>query len=107
MAKRINVILAENTVRTIDRLSRPGQRSRFIERAVQHYVATASPEALQERLKHAAIRDQDLDLEIATDWFSVDQEQWKKRDGSTMRTRTDTKDFAGLGVALLNPWDAL
>src|SRR3954451_9599390 len=63
MAKRINVILPEATVKTIDRLSRPGQRSRFIQRAVQHYVATASPEALQERLKHAALRDHDLDLE--------------------------------------------
>ena len=80
MAKRINVILPENTVRTIDRLSRPGQRSRFIERAVQHYVTTASPEALQERLKQAAIRDQDLDLEIASYWFAVDKEQWQKID---------------------------
>ena len=80
MAKRINVILAETTLRTIDRLSRPGQRSRFIERAVQHYVTTASPEALQERLKQAALRDHDLDLEIANDWFAVDQEQWQKLD---------------------------
>ena len=78
MAKRINVILPEATVRTIDRLSRPGQRSRFIERAVQYYVVMASPEALQERLKQAAIRDHDLDLEIASDWFAVDQEQWQK-----------------------------
>jgi hypothetical protein len=87
MAKRINVILAENTVRTIDRLSRPGQRSRFIERAVQHYVTTASTEALQERLKQAAIRDQDLDVEIARDWFSVDQEQWQKLDGQEKRQK--------------------
>jgi CopG family transcriptional regulator/antitoxin EndoAI len=73
MARRINVILpeaTEATVRTIDRLSRPGQRSRFIDRAVQHYVVTASPDALQERLKQAAIRDHDLDLEIAGDWFA-------------------------------------
>jgi hypothetical protein len=79
-AMRINVILPETTVRTIDRLSRPGQRSRFIDRAVWHYVTTASPEALQERLKQAAIRDHDLDLEIASDWFAVDQEQWQKLD---------------------------
>ena len=71
MAKRINVILQEATVRTIDRLSRPGQRSRFIERAVHHYVATASPEALEERLRQAALRDHDLDREIASDWFAV------------------------------------
>jgi CopG family transcriptional regulator/antitoxin EndoAI len=78
MTKRINVILLEETVRTIDRMARPGQRSRFIQSAVQHYVATASPEALQERLKQAALRDQDLDLEIANDWFVVDQEQWQR-----------------------------
>jgi hypothetical protein len=33
------------------------------------------PESLQERLKQAALRDRDLDLEIANDWFAVDQEQ--------------------------------
>jgi CopG family transcriptional regulator/antitoxin EndoAI len=80
MTKRINVILPEDTVRTIDRMARPGQRSRFIQYAVQHYVETASPEALQERLKQAAIRDRDLTLEIANDWFAVDQEQWQRQD---------------------------
>lgn len=78
MAKRINVILPEDTIRTIDRLARPGQRSSFIHRAVQHYVATASAEALQERLRQAAIRDRDLDAEISDDWFAVDQEQWRQ-----------------------------
>ena len=78
MTKRINIILPEDTIGTIDRLSRPGQRSRFIHRAVEHYVATASPEALYERLKQAAIRDRDLDLEISHDWSAVDQEQWQQ-----------------------------
>ena len=85
MAKRINVILQEATVRTIDRLSRPGQRSRFIERAVQYYVTTASPEALEERLRQAALRDHDLDREIASDWFAVDQEQWQKLENQENR----------------------
>jgi len=88
MAKRINVILPEVTVRTLDRLARPGQRSRFIERAVQHYVATASAEALQKRLKDAAVRDRDLDLEIASDWFAVDQQQWQKLDEQEKRQAT-------------------
>jgi hypothetical protein len=85
MVRRINVILAEATVRTIDRLARPGQRSRFIERAVEHYVTTASPEALEERLKQAAIRDRDLDLEITNDWSAVDQEQWHRIDKQEQR----------------------
>ena len=85
VAKRINIILDESTISTIDRLSRPGERSRFIERAVQHYVATASAEALQERLKKAAIRDHDLDLTIADDWADVDLEQWQNLDSQENR----------------------
>ena len=71
MPKRINIILADVTLKTIDRLSRRRQRSRFIERAVQHYLRTNSPQALQERLKQAALRDRDLDLEIAADWDAL------------------------------------
>ena len=94
MAKRINVILPEATVHTIDRLSRPGQRSRFIERAVQHYLTTASPEALQERLRQAALRDRDLDLEIASDWFAVDREQWQKLENQENRQSPSGREEA-------------
>ena len=80
MVKRINVILSADTVNTIDRMTHPGQRSRFIERAVRHYVATCSAEALHERLKQAALRDRDLDADMAADWLVVDQEQWQKLD---------------------------
>jgi hypothetical protein len=88
MTKRINIILPEDTLRTIDRLSLPGQRSRFIHHAVEHYVAYASPEALEERLKQAAIRDRDLDLEISADWFAVDQEQWRQPGTQEKRQRS-------------------
>ena len=78
MAKRINVlelyhvILPEAIIHTIDRMTRPGQRSHFIQRAVEQYVATAGPEAMRERLKQPALRDRDLDLEIAKEWWAVD-----------------------------------
>jgi len=87
MAIRINLILPETTVRAIDQLARPGQRSRFIERAVRHYVSTAMQQALQQRLKQAAIRDRDLDLEIARDWFAADQEQRQQLEGQQRRPR--------------------
>ena len=34
MSKRLNIVLPETTVKTIDRLARPGERSRFIDKAV-------------------------------------------------------------------------
>ena len=87
MGKRINIVLPEATVQTIDRMTRPGQRSRFIDQAVRHYVANQSIEALRARLERAAVRDQDLDREVAADWFAVDHETWRQLDGVTPRRK--------------------
>ena len=76
--KRINIVLPEATIRTIDRMAVPGERSRFIDQAVRHYVANQSAEALRTRLEQATVRDRDLDREIAADWFAVDQEIWHR-----------------------------
>jgi CopG family transcriptional regulator/antitoxin EndoAI len=78
MSKRLNIVLPDSTVQAIDRLTKPGQRSRFINDAVQHYVTECSTEALRTRLAQAVVRDQDLDREVATDWFAVDQEAWQR-----------------------------
>jgi CopG family transcriptional regulator / antitoxin EndoAI len=80
MSKRINIVLPEATVQTIDRMAKPGQRSRFINTAVQHYVANRSAEAVRAQLERAAVRDRDLDRGVAADWFAVDHETWKKLD---------------------------
>ena len=78
MSKRINIVLPQATIQTIDRITKPGERSRFINQAVRHYVANRSVEALRAQLEHAAVRDRDLDREIAADWFAVDQETWQQ-----------------------------
>ena len=80
MAKRINVILPNTVVDTLDRLVKPGERSRFIDRAIQHYVETRSVLGLREQLKLSAIRDRDIDQEIAADWAAVDNEPWQHID---------------------------
>lgn len=80
MSKRINIVLPETTVKTIDRMVRPGQRSHFINHAVQHFVAHQSSEALRARLEMTAVRDQDIDREVAQDWFAVDQLSWQQLD---------------------------
>jgi CopG family transcriptional regulator / antitoxin EndoAI len=88
MSKRINIVLPETTVQTIDRMAKPGQRSRFIDAAVRHYVANRSTEALRARLEHAAVRDQDLEHEVAAEWLAVDKESWKLPDGNRTRSAT-------------------
>ena len=88
MSKRINIVLPTTTIQTIDRLAKPGMRSRFIKTAVDHYVANRSTKALRMQLEHAAVRDQDLDREIAEDWFAVDQEAWQRLDISKQAKST-------------------
>jgi len=51
MAKRINVVLEDETVRAIRQAAKSGERSRFIDRAVQYYAATHSADAIRARLK--------------------------------------------------------
>lgn len=80
MSKRLNIVLPDSTVQTIDRMVKPGQRSRFINQAVQHYVANRSTEALRTQLELATVRDQDLDREVAADWLAVDQQTWRQLD---------------------------
>ena len=85
--KRINIVLPEATIRTIDRMAVPGERSRFIDQAVRHYVANQSAEALRARLEQATVRDRDLDREIAADWLAVDREIWQRLDRRESATR--------------------
>lgn len=79
MAKRINVILQDETIKTVERSAKPGEHSRFIDRAVRYYAAMHSSATLHERLRSAALRDRDLAEEIAHDWFAVDNETWQPR----------------------------
>lgn len=53
MRKRLNIILPETTIRTIRRMAKRGERSRFIDRAVHYYVSNRTAEALREHLERA------------------------------------------------------
>lgn len=77
MAKRINVILEDATEQTLKRAAKPGERSRFVNRAVHAYAASHSPAALRGRLKLAALRDRDLAEEIARDRRALDRAAWQ------------------------------
>ena len=80
MNQRINIVLPETMVQTIDRIAPPGERSRFIEQAVRHFISHKSSEAVRARLEQTAVRDRDLDREIAGDWLAADIKSWQQLD---------------------------
>jgi CopG family transcriptional regulator/antitoxin EndoAI len=78
MTKRINVVLPVETIRVLDRLAPKGNRSRFISAAVMHYVESNAKRNLARRLKEGALANAQRDLEIAQEWFPLDEEAWQR-----------------------------
>ena len=78
MSKRINIVLPDQTLNVLNKLAAKGDRSRFISAAVLYYVETQSKANLRSRLKQGALANAKLDLEIAEEWFPVEQEAWDK-----------------------------
>jgi CopG family transcriptional regulator/antitoxin EndoAI len=77
MTKRINIILPAETVSVLDRVTTKGNRSRFIDRAVLHYVETHGKRSLREQLKAGYRANAERDLAIAAEWFPLEEEAWQ------------------------------
>jgi CopG family transcriptional regulator/antitoxin EndoAI len=88
MSKRLNIVLPDATVRVLDRVTTKGDRSRFISQAVLHYVQTKGAANLRERLKESALANAKLNLEIAQEWFPVEQGAWQKLDREERAAKT-------------------
>jgi CopG family transcriptional regulator/antitoxin EndoAI len=76
MHRRINITLPEETVELIDRVTKRGDRSRFIAEAVKHYVKETGRANLRARVKAGAIRRSRRDLALVEEWFAIDDETW-------------------------------
>jgi CopG family transcriptional regulator/antitoxin EndoAI len=77
MNKRINVILPTTTVSVLDKVAAKGTRSALIDRAIRHYVATQGRQSLRERLKQEALVNAERDLQMAAEWFPLEEEAWQ------------------------------
>ena len=81
MNKRINVILPTTTVAVLDRVATKGSRSALIDRAIRHYVKTQSQQNLRQRLKEEALANAERDLQMAAEWFPLEEEAWQVAQG--------------------------
>lgn len=74
--QRINVSLPEDTVRLLDRVTKKGDRSRFIDALVKHYVKTERRRKLEEDLAQGYARWAARDRLLAEEWLPLDEEAW-------------------------------
>jgi CopG family transcriptional regulator / antitoxin EndoAI len=87
MTKRINIVLPEETIRVLDRVAPKGNRSRLISEAVIHYVTCRAKSNLAERVRLGAIANAERDLELAQEWFPIDEEAWQSTKPAKARKR--------------------
>jgi len=85
MSKRINIILPDKTVAVLDRVTTKGNRSRFIDRAVRQLIELEGKANLRDRLKQEALANSDRDLEMAVEWFPLEEEAWQTSEKSAPR----------------------
>jgi len=79
--QRINVILPTATVAVLDRVATKGSRSALIDQAIRHYVKTQGQRRLRDRLKEEALVNSERDLQMAAEWFPLEEEAWKTAQG--------------------------
>ena len=74
MYQNISINLSDDTLVEIDRLAPQGDRSRFITEAVQFYLDEANKQSLREQIREGVIYRAQRDLNLAQEWFAVDEE---------------------------------
>jgi metal-responsive CopG/Arc/MetJ family transcriptional regulator len=77
MSQRINIMLPEETLAVLRRVAPRGSRSRFISRAILHYVEAQGKKSLRERLQAGYLANADENLRIAAEWFPLEEEAWQ------------------------------
>ena len=76
--RRLNITLPDETLKMLDQFAPKGDRSSFIDEAIQNYIAQIQKQRLRDQLKEGAIRHAERDLSLADDWFAVEQESWQQ-----------------------------
>jgi len=77
MNKRINVILPTATVAVLNRITTKGKRSILINQAIRHYITAQARQNLKARLKQEALSNAERDLQMAAEWFPLEEEAWQ------------------------------
>lgn len=74
MHRQINIALPEETMKLIEETMPQIELERLIDDALKNYIAQYAEASLREQLKEGAIRRQERDLNLAREWFDLEEE---------------------------------
>lgn len=86
MPQQLQIVLPEETIQLIDKLTEKNgspdelirQRSNLIDQAVKFFIAEKQRVDLKQQLKEGAIARAKRDLNLAEEWFELEEEVWEK-----------------------------
>ena len=70
--QRINITLADDTLRLLDQVAARGSRSRLIDEAVRFFVQSKGRTKLDRLLREGAKKRTVQDRALAEEWFTLD-----------------------------------
>lgn len=70
--------MPRDTLRLMGRATQKGNRSRFIDEAVRHYIKEKSYAHIKKQLKEGALTRANRDLFLTKEWFALENEAWQK-----------------------------
>lgn len=76
--KRLNITLPTATVELLETVANKGERSSYIDNAIKSYAKQNKQNSLREGLKEGAIARRERDLDLADEWFEIDDKLWQK-----------------------------
>ncbi len=76
--KRVNISLSAKTLKQIDAVTKPGERSRFIDQAVNYYVRKLKQNNLRTELKEESLKRARFNRDLSAEWFHLEEEIWPK-----------------------------
>lgn len=80
MHRQINIALPEETMQLIEQTMPQIELECLIDDAVKNYIAQYARTSLRDELKEGAIRRQERDVNLAKDWFYLEEEICQKTD---------------------------
>lgn len=83
MRQQLEISLPEDTVRLINQWvknsnSPEEERNHLIDEAIKWYVTQKQQDILRQQLQEGAIRRAERDLNLAQEWFNLEEETWQK-----------------------------
>ncbi len=72
--QRVDITLPKETVKLLEKIAKRGDRSRLVDQAIRYFAKEMSRANLRKWIKEGAMVNASRDLNLAEEWFLIDDE---------------------------------